>query len=230
MDAIHHRRILEHALSARLSRRALTAVYRANIGQDSLRGLFGHPEYHFDENAIAASLAYMEECRAIAARADSPAEAWAAFGRLTHAAQDFYAHSNYVRLWVEQVAPRPDPSFDSASLHSGRSAGGEARFPVNSIDGLDPGLLQHPRLMTCRLYWPFEALSFIPGLGPLIQGWFPTDSHARLNLDNPRTGRLFPLAMEAAVQRTLAEFERTVARMGEERGEEAVRAFCDNHH
>ena len=27
--------------------------------------------------------------------------AWQAFGRLIHAAQDFYAHSTYVRLWFD---------------------------------------------------------------------------------------------------------------------------------
>jgi hypothetical protein len=207
MDASYHRRILERALGGRVSARALRAIYRANIGQDSLTGLFAHPEYHFDENAVAESLAYIEECRALAARAETVAEAWAAFGRLTHAAQDFYAHSNYVRLWAERLD-------------------GE-RPPPESMDSLDPSLLKHPRLMTCRVYWPLEALSFLPGLGPLIKQWFPADSHARMNLDNPATGPLFPYAMEAAVQRTLAEFERTLAMMGEERGDAAMRAFCD---
>jgi hypothetical protein len=207
MDAIYHRQILERALGGRISPRALEAIYRANIGQDGLRGLFTHPEYHFDENAIAESLAYIEESRAIAARAETPTEAWAAFGRLSHAVQDFYAHSNYVRLWEERLDGQHPPS--------------------DAIDGLDPSLLKHPRLMTCRVYWPLEALYFIPGLGPLVKPWFPKDSHAQMNLDNPRTGPLFPYAMEAAVQRTLAEFERTLAAMGEERGEEAIKAFCD---
>jgi hypothetical protein len=63
----------------------------------------------------------------------------------------------------------------------------------------------------------------------LVRRFLPKDSHAWMNLDNPRTGPLFPFAIEAAVQRTAAEFERTLAAIGEEGGEAAVRAFCDNH-
>ncbi len=206
MDVSYHHQILKRALGAGISPRALRAISQANVWQD-VRGLFGHPEYHFDENAIVESLAYIEECRALAARAESPAEAWAAFGRLSHAAQDFYAHSNYVRLWAERL----DGQYP----------------PPGAIDGLEPSLLKHPRLMTCRMYWPLEALYFVPGLGPLVKRFVPKDAHAWMNLDNPKTGWLFPYAMEAAVQRTLAEFERTLAAMGEERGEAAVKAFCD---
>src|SRR3970040_1151956 len=125
MDALYHHQILKRALGAHVSLRALEAIYRANIGQD-LRGLFGHPEYHFDDNAIVESLAYIEECRALATRTESPAEAWSAFGSLSHAAQDFYAHSNYVRLWVERLDGQLQPP--------------------ETIDGLDPSLLKHPRL------------------------------------------------------------------------------------
>jgi hypothetical protein len=235
MDALYHHQILKRALGAPVSLRALEAIYRANIGQD-LRGLFGHPEYHFDENAIVESLAYIEECRALATRTESPAEAWSAFGRLSHAAQDFYAHSNYVRLWAAQFdgrAPLPDPREAPPERRGGGplvgkiSDRGREWPPVESMDGLDPSLLKHPRLMTCRMYWPVEALYFVPGLGPLVKRFLPKDAHAWMNLDNPKTGRLFPYAMEAAVQRTVAEYERTLAAIGEERGEEAVKAFCD---
>lgn len=206
MDAGYHHQILKRALGAHISPRALRAIYQANVWQD-VSGLFGHPEYHFDENAIAEGLAYIEECRALAARAASPAEAWAAFGRLSHAAQDFYAHSNYVRLWAERLDGQHPPP--------------------GAIEGLEPSLLKHPRLMTCRMYWPLEAFYFVPGLGPLVKRFLPKDAHAWMNLDSPKTGRLFPYAMEAAVQRTVAEYERTLAAMGEERGEAAVKAFCD---
>jgi len=103
----------------------------------------------------------------------------------------------------------------------------EEHFAANSGGYIDPSLLKHPRLMTCRIYWPVEALYFVPGLGPLVKRFLPKDAHAWMNLDNPKTGRLFPYAMEAAVQRTVAEYERTLAAIGEERGEEAVQAFCD---
>ena len=48
-----------------------------------------------------------------------------------------------------------------------------------------------------------------------------------MNLDGPKTGLLFPYSLEAAVQRTVAEYERTLAVMGDERGEAAVQAFVD---
>jgi hypothetical protein len=208
MNAVYHRQILARAIGARISPRALAAITRANLNQDRPAGLFFHSEYHFDENGIAQGLAYIEACRAGAVRAAVPTQAWAAFGRLTHAAQDFYAHSNYVRLWEEQFDGRPLP---------------EPRM----LDGLDPRLLNHPRLMSCRVYYPLEILYFVPGLEARVTGWLPDDSHARLNLDKPGTGPLFPYAMEAAVQRTVAEFERTLAILGEERGEAAVRAFTE---
>ncbi len=206
MNAPYHREILERALGGRVSTRALNAMYRANVHQDRLTALLHHPEFHFDENAITEGLAYIEQCRAEAARAPTPAEAWAAFGRLTHGAQDFYAHSNYVMLWREQYPSLP---------------------PVSQINGLDPALLKHPRLFTCRIYLPLEALYFVPGLTVWAKRRLPADSHANMNLDTPATGEMFPYAMQAAVQRTAAEFERTLALIGEERGEAAMRAFLD---
>jgi len=223
VNAIYHRQVLERALGDHVSPRALEAIYQANIGQDKLDGLLNHPEYHFDNNDVSGGLAYIEECCAIAVQnaLAQPAEARAAFGRLTHAAQDFYSHSNYVALWAEQQAPHPNP------LPVGTSADGEMEsLPApETIDGLDPDLLKHPRLITCRVYMPLEALSFVPGLGSLAKRFLPKDSHARMNLDNPSTGPLFPYSIEAAVQRTVAEYERTLALIGEEHGEEGVRAF-----
>jgi hypothetical protein len=206
VNAPYHRQILEQALAGRVSARALAAIYRANVNQDRLTALLGHPEFHFDENAIAEGLAYIEHCRAEAIRAEAPAKAWAAFGRLTHGAQDFYAHTNYVALWRGQY-----PSLPAA----------------HHMNGLDPALLQHPKLFTCRVYLPLEALVYLPGLAGLIKKRLPADSHANMNLDTPATGELFSYAMEAAIQRTVAEFERTLALIGEERGEAARQAFQD---
>lgn len=206
MNAPYHREILERALGGRVSARALAAIYRANVNQDRLTALLNHPEYHMDENAIAEGLAYIEQCRAEAGRAKQATQAWAAFGRLTHGAQDFYSHSNYVALWREQYPSLP---------------------PISQMDGVDPALLKHPRLFTCRIYLPLEAFDYIPGLSSLVKKRLPADSHANMNLDTPATGQLFPYAMEAAVQRTVAEFDRTLALIGEERGEAAMRAFLD---
>lgn len=204
MESIYHRQVLERAIGGQVSPRALGAILVANLDQDSLRGLL-RPEYHFDNSLFAEGLAFMETARQAAARATRPAAAWDAFGRLTHAAQDFYSHSNYVALWLEE--------------HTG--AGPEA------IDGLEPSVLRHPRLVSGRIYLPLEALTLYPALRPLLKRCLPRDSHAWMNLDSPATGPLFPYSLEAAAQRTLAEFERTLAAIGEEQGEGAMAAFLD---
>jgi len=210
MDAGYHVDLLERALGKRVSARALQAITRANLGQDGWRGLLFHPEYHCDED-IPKALAYLERCRAEAARATDPAEAWAAFGRLTHVAQDFYAHTNYVSLWA-----------DDHPCSQQESGAGEA-----GIHALDPALLKHPRLFAARVCLPLEMLAYLPAFRPWLKRTLPADSHAVMNLDNPAAGPLFPLALEAARQRTVFEFERTLAQIGEEQGEAAMRRFCD---
>jgi len=233
MRGIYHRQVLQRALGAQVSARALAAITRANLNQDNLSGLVGHPEYHFDDGLFAESLKYIEDQRALAAQAAWPAKAWAAFGRLSHAAQDFYSHSNYVALWMEQGLPSPvnHPERSEAKSKDPDGALRGAKDwgwpPVTSIDGLDPALLKHPRLRSGRVYWPVEALWILPPFRPLVKRLVPKDSHAWMNLDSPAAGPLFPYSIEAAVQRTLAEFERTLAAIGEERGEEAVKASRD---
>ena len=87
----------------------------ANIKQDSSAGQFGHDEYHFDNNAFDEDLRlHRGAARAggcIPAKKDV-ASAWMAFGRMTHTVQDFYAHSNYITLWLAastgaRLLPRP---------------------------------------------------------------------------------------------------------------------------
>ena len=189
MEAVYHRRVLQRALGGRVSPEALETITRANLEQDSLRGLL-HPEYHFDNSLFDRSLAYMTAQRAAVTAAPSAAAAWVAFGRLSHAAQDFYSHSNYVALWLEQFPPDRWP-------------------PPATIDGLDPQFLRHARLFTGRIYLPLEALCLVPPLRPLVRRLLPRDAHAWVNLDSPATGPLFAYSLEAAVQRTVFEFEQT---------------------
>ncbi len=145
---------------------------------------------------------------AAAATAAVPALAWEAFGRLSHPAQDFYSHSNYVALWLEPFNRAAWPAPDQ-------------------IDGLDAGLLRHPRLFTGQVYLPLEALCLFPVLRPMVRRLLPRDSHAWVNLDGPETGPLFPYSLEAAVQRTVAEFERTLAAIGEAGDQPRMMAFLD---
>ena len=207
MEAIYHRQVLQRALDGRVSARALARMTAANLGQDSLRGQL-HPEFHFDNSRFAEGLAYIENSREVALQASTPDAAWAAFGRLSHAAQDFYSHSNYVALWLGQFPPEGAP-------------------PPAAVDGLDPRFLRHPRLTSGRIYLPIEAMVYFPGLRGLVRRLLPKDSHAWMNLDSPATGPHFPYSIEAAVQRTGAEFDRTLAALGEGRGADAMRGFCD---
>jgi hypothetical protein len=106
------------------------------------------------------------------------------FGRLTHTAQDFYAHSNYIALWRES-------------------------YPEAAPDEIDPtlaSLLTDSRLRSGRLYYPLEAFSFIAVLKPYIVPLLPRDSHARMNIDDPSRPS-FDYAYVAAVKRTAMEFE-----------------------
>jgi hypothetical protein len=206
MVARYHCLMLERALGTVVSARAHAAILRANLGQDMPSGLL-RPEFHFDNNRVAEGLRYIEVCRTAAAQAGAPTVAWAAFGRLTHAAQDFYSHSNYVALWMERQ-PRDDAP------------------PPQAIDGLDPSLLGHARLMTARVYF-LDWLCLFPALQPLFRPFLPRDAHAWLNLDSPAAGRLFPYAIEAGVQRTRSELERTLDAIRIARGPRAVQVFCD---
>lgn len=191
----YHASITREALSARFSPRALEAIVAANLEQDNLRGQIGHDEYHFDNNAFEKSYAFIEEQRALTLSAlqdgDAPA-AWAAFGRLTHTAQDFYAHSNYVDLWLARYTDKTHPS-------------------PPEIDPLIDELVDSPELRSGKLYYPFEALSFVPFLKRFVTPLLPKDSHAWMNLDSPERGKRFEYALEAALKRTGHEFDQTVA-------------------
>ncbi|NOZ00063.1 MAG: hypothetical protein GXP40_12825 [Chloroflexi bacterium] len=197
MLAAHHRNILVQALGDTFGPRALGVVVRANLRQDNLRGQIGHDEYHFDNNAFAESRAYIETNRAIirpALESGHIEKAWAAFGRLTHTAQDFYAHSNYITMWLSRFDGRTPPA-------------------PPEVDPLDPELLASPGLRSGVLYYPLELLSYVPALKRFILPLIPRDSHAWMNLDSPEQGPKFDYAFEAAVKRTRHEFEQVAARL-----------------
>jgi hypothetical protein len=196
----YHESITRTALSARFSLRALQAILAANLKQDNLlTGQIGHDEYHYDNNAIIASDRYLEEQRSLtlsAVQKDDTSTAWSAFGRLIHTAQDFYAHSNYVDLWL-----------------SHRAGKGGTPPPPPEIAPLMAELVNSPKLHSGKLYYPWEVLAFIPGIKRLVIPLLPEDSHAHMHLDSPARGQRFAYAFEAAVQRTRYEFDETVAGM-----------------
>ncbi|MBN1303809.1 MAG: hypothetical protein JXA13_05185 [Anaerolineales bacterium] len=196
----YHRSITTTALEDVLSPQVLKVVISANLSLDNLPGQIGHDEYHFDNNAFEAGKAFIEAQRSLVApalRAGNKKSAWTAFGKLTHTAQDFYAHSNYVRLWLADYEARVRPSPDQ-------------------IEPLIPELLSSPDLRSGKLYYPWEALSFLPGIRKLVIPLLPLDSHAWMNLDSPRQGQDFFYAVEAATKRTRYEYDWTIRQLTSE--------------
>lgn len=192
MLARFHVEMTRLALGELFSARAMKTIVKANLHQDRLRGQIGHPEYHFDHNAFDKSHAYMEEQRALTVsclQSKDVLSAWSAFGRLTHTAQDFYAHSNYIDLWL---ASRPDG----------------VRPAPSEVDPLHRDLVHSPALRSGKVYLR-EVLTFLPPLRPLAMRLLPRDAHGWMNLDAPERGASFPYAFHAALKRTRIEFEKT---------------------
>ncbi len=206
----YHRQICQRALADLFSPTALAVIIATNLAQDGLRGQIGHPEFHFDDSAFEASAAYLADQRQVALaalQAGTALPAWQAFGRLTHAAQDFYAHSNYLSLW--------------AALHA--QAG---LPPATQVEALSPEILQHPGLRSGKVYF-WDWLAFVPGLGGLVERLLPADSHAHMNLDHPGRGLLFPYVIEAAVKRTRGEYDLLAGRIRRDLDDRAVARFRD---
>ena len=202
-----HIEITRQALHELFSAAALDGIVAANIYQDRIAGQIGHEEFHFDNNAFEKSYAYIEEQRVItisSLESDDVSSAWAAFGRLTHTAQDFYAHSNYIDLWL---SCQPDGAMPTTW----------------EVDPVDLDLLDIRALRSGRIYLPLEALSFVKLLKPLVMPLLPRDSHAWMNLDSPEQGPNFTFAFQAAVKRTKLEFEKTTIGLSSD----LVAAFMD---
>jgi hypothetical protein len=185
-----HEEMTREALGSRFSPRALEIIIAANRKQDALPGQIGHDEYHFDNNAIDKGFRYIIEQRGfVFSSLLSPGvlSAWIAFGRLTHTAQDFYAHTNYVSLWLDQFeGAQPAPP---------------------EIDPVQKSLTQSPSLHSGKIYFPMDALYFVPFLREFSLSFLPHNSHGKMNLDSPKQGPRFAYARAAAVKRTVYEFE-----------------------
>jgi hypothetical protein len=203
----YHVEILQQALGDIFSPAALAKVIRANVYQDRISAQLGHDEYHFDNNAFEESYSYIEEQRALVVSSllkEDAASARSEFGRLTHTIQDFYAHSNYIDLWL--------------ALHTN----GSRPAPL-MVDPVEPAILESGALRSGKIYLPLEVFSFIKPLKPLILPLLPRDSHAWMNLDMPEQGFKFEYVMQASIKRTVIEFEKTVKELRQDR----MRFFVD---
>ena len=185
-----HEEMTREALGANFSAGALEIIIAANRKQDALSGQIGHDEFHFDNNAIEKGLRYINEQRGfVLASLLSPGvlSAWIAFGRLTHTAQDFYSHTNYISLWLDQFNGTPPTPPE--------------------IDPVQKSLIQSPSLHSGKIYFPLDVLYFVPFMRNIALKFLPADSHGKINLDSPKQGPRFEYARAAAVKRTQYEFE-----------------------
>ena len=215
MNLPYHIEIVEKSLADRFSSEALEQVILANLAQDDLPGLILHPERHFDNDLIPQALAYIQaehdRVAASALAADGGDAMRAAFGRLLHTAQDFYAHSNYVDLWLAQ--------------HGAHAGGLDATTP-DQIDGVDPALLTSPDLRTWHFYLWRDIFYYIPLIRDLARRiYIAPYSHEANHLDDPSRGPKFAYAMQAAQDRTRQEYERVVAAIRQAGGDAAVARF-----
>lgn len=209
MEPRYHAELIHEALGPYLSLDDRRIIIRANIMQDFL-GPVGHPEYHFDASRFADGVLYIKSQREKAVAAlvgeGNRKAALQAFGRLLHACHDFYAHSNWVRLWVasqggvEQCDPEDTPICE------------------------DP--LSVPELQSGKgsVFWHIAYR--LPLIGKHIKRFYlPPDSHEAMNLDHPGQGVLFAYAMAAARKHTVAEFAHLLRALHAAGGDEAVARF-----
>ena len=183
MKSKYHIEMTRNALGNTFTEKALRTIVRANVWQDRPRNQFGHDYIHFDGSAFEAGQAYIrDQKRLIVASLQNEEllKARKAFGQITHTWQDFYSHSNYVRLWL-QAHPEAAP---------------------DEINPSDPAILSSPDLRSGVNYGLMEFISMIPLLSKWIVPGMPADSHAKMNMDGPETGPLFPYAIAAGQKRT----------------------------
>lgn len=212
MEARYHIELTRSALQDLFSPDSLEEIIAANLAQDALQNQLGSKaHFHFDNNKIATSLAYVEslhaQIRELATERNAGKQQRIALGRLGHAVQDFYAHSNYVDLWLAQQ--------------------GRQTPPPDAIDGLIPELLNHPDLRTGTFVLWRDIIYYVPIIGALWRRvYIPSGSHEAMNLDSLERGWKFPYAMTAARRRTLHEYRRAEQAVRRTGGESALREFA----
>jgi hypothetical protein len=178
---------------------ALKAIIAANVWQDGPATLLGHEYVHFGSGQFKEALGYINDQHALISTADAPHRMWTAFGRLTHGAHDFYAHTNYVDLWLQKH-------------------GGLQNTQPHEINGLDPELLNSPDLRSAYFYWWRDLIYYVPGLGGFARKYLVFEgSHEAMHLDDPSRGPRFYYAIEAAKQRTLMEYQRAARALTSEK-------------
>ena len=198
MKTKYHIEITRKVLSSHFSTKAVDTIIRANIRQDRLAYMLGHDYIHFDGSAFEEGFSYLEDQKTILIEAidrEHYQNARKALGRMTHSWQDFYSHSNYVKIW--------------RSLHPGLSS--EDILP-NELE-----IMEHPELLSGKNYGLIEFLAMIPGLSKIVLPKMPPDSHAIMNLDGPETGPLFEYAYQVAIKQTQVGYQRVLKELSQKK-------------
>lgn len=210
MQSRYHVQITRAAIGDRFTGTDFRRIVRANLGQDRLPNLVCHPELHFDGSALREAQAYISQQRRLAVRLlvmyGDRAGALDAFGRLSHTRQDFYAHSNWVELWVAQQGGLDRVTPDEVEI---------CLNPL-AVPGLISGNGSAIHFLACRV--------------PLYGRWHarhltPPDDHEAMNLDHPGRGSLFPFAVAAATKHTVVELETLLRMLARDGGPAAQNLF-----
>ncbi len=107
------------------SEEALAVIVNANIRQDRIKYQFGHDYIHFDGSAFKEGFEYianLEKNILVNVRSNKIISARISLGRVLHSWQDFYSHSNYIQLWLENNDRKSPENIDWDDLQFWRIA------------------------------------------------------------------------------------------------------------
>jgi hypothetical protein len=194
MKTKYHIEITQKALSTEFSNAALQDVIKGNIQQDRIKNQFGHDYIHFDGSAFEAGFNYIKQQEQAIfdhMSIENYSTARFALGRITHSWQDFYSHSNYISLWLEN----------------------SGNLTPEEITINEPEIMNHPMLKSGENYGVIEFIALLPPFSKWLKPHMPADSHARMNLDSPKSGDLFSYAYHAAYKQTMAVFQQLMVQI-----------------
>lgn len=182
-----HAELTTKAASDILSESQLKIVIFYNLAQDVRQW---ESEIHFDNCAFAEGAKHIrDEWAKIEAESDRLSdEALVAFGRLLHTTQDFYAHSNWIELHLDQA---PIPLWDF------------------QIETLPPGIVSG----TWSMGFPKKCCSGTPSHDELNKDKPDSPESQKIVGAGPNQGKTyFALAWDAALRESRKQVTRLVGR------------------
>lgn len=207
MRTEYHIEITTNALQELFSKTALELIIKSNISQDRLRYQIWHDYIHFDGNAFKEGFDYIDEQNRLIlenVQGEQYPSAWEALGRMTHSWQDYYSHSNYIKLWLDRYG----------------------QVKPEEINHQDNVIMNHPDLRSGKNYGLLELMATTKGLSKIFFPLIPPDSHAKMNLDGPDISPLFEYAYWAALKQTQQVAHEILGNLGNNNvGQGKIRLF-----